>query len=190
MALTGFQTARKSASICKGCADEAGLPTSSLREVKDNQFRHGDGGAPCVFCGLDTMDMLARKVLRGRTEAELATPDDVEDEVDVVDGAARILEAAFSGVSAHIALAPGCEPVEQEIAPGVTAVDHPEDAEETLILDVEDEVPSILERREESLCDALEALGWRYEVTLGAKSDGAGAQIRAVPDGSGLPVSR
>jgi phosphoglycerate kinase len=62
MATTGYRTPGKQASICLNCANDAGLATGNLREVRDSQFAHGDGGAPCAQCGLDVMDTLGDKV--------------------------------------------------------------------------------------------------------------------------------
>lgn len=183
MATIGFETPRKDAHICKGCADEAGLSTSDLRTVEDTQYRHGDGGGPCAQCGLDTLDTLARNVLRGRTDRELATPDDVEEQVDRMEATAKILDTAYSGVRVSIRLAPGEEPQETEIAPGVKAVTHGDDADETLYVDIPDETPKGVKSKADMVQETLEAWGWRSETIQEPMGEnGPDAQIRAVPE--------
>ncbi|WP_008526878.1 hypothetical protein [Halorhabdus tiamatea] len=134
------------------------------------------------MCGLDIQDTLARNVLRGRTKRELATPENVEEKIDTVGDMAKILGESYATAQVHVALAPGVEPEETEIAPGVKTVQHPDNAAETLYVDFGDDPPSILESRVESVTETLEALGWRTEITSMAKDViGTDMRIRAVP---------
>lgn len=186
MATTGYHT-RHGSHICRNCARDADLPTGNLREVSDSQYRHGEGGGPCAQCGIDTLDILARNALRGRTDPELVIPDDVEDQVDPVEATASIIDESFSAVRVSIALAPGVEPERNQVAPGVTQVEHPDDAAETLHVDFTGEdPPSIQERQVEKVEAALEAWDWETEITAGPVGSGVETRIRAVPGEGGL----
>ncbi|WP_135666754.1 hypothetical protein [Halorhabdus rudnickae] len=182
MATTGFENSRKDAYVCKGCANDANLSTSNLRTVEDSQFRHGNGGGPCAICGLDTLDTLARKALRGRTERDLVTVDNLEDEVDRVEAVAKILDEAYTHTRVRIELGPGETPEKAEIAPGVSMVQHSDDADETLYVDIPEETPAGVRSRTDMVQETLEAWDWRLEtIDEPMGENGPDAQVRAVP---------
>lgn len=154
MTVTGFKIEglgnNDSVYICPNCAEEFSLEVDGRRtkEINSTQFRHGNGGGPCVFCGFDTLDILSEKAIRGKTEKTKVphkeSPQSLEPYADALD----VLTDAYVSIQ----LAPGVEPERDEIVPGVTQVSHGDDAPETLVLEFE---RSNTEEEREEICQKV-----------------------------------
>lgn len=134
---------------CPDCADALGLEADGRRvtEITTSQYRHGNGGGECVLCGFDTLDALSGKVVRGERD-DLGTrtggpeSDDLAPYADVID----VATDAFVTIQP----APGEDPVEEELAPGIKHVHHG-DIAETLVA----ELPADADVTASDVADAL-----------------------------------
>lgn len=155
MTVTGYQIeglGGRTVHCCTDCADALGLEADGRRakEITTSQYRHGDGGGECVICGFDTLDILSGEVVKGERD-DLGTRggeperDDLGPYGDVID----VATDAFVTIQP----APGEEPVEEELAPGVKQVHHG-DIEETLVAEVPDRADVDADDVREALADA------------------------------------
>ncbi len=185
MTVTGFKVEglgdNPAVHVCPDCADKLGLEADGRRvkEIATTQYRHGDGGGNCVFCGFDTLDGLSGRALSGDTPRSYVTTDErptcLTAYADAIDAS---LDAFIS-----IRLAPGIEPEETEIAPGVKKVDHPDDAPETLIVEFQrDNEDTPRTKACEDLLEMLEDTPLRAEIRQDNRGDSLSDAVHAVID--------
>lgn len=155
MTVTGYQIeglGGRTVHCCPDCADALGLEADGRRakEITSSQYRHGDGGGDCAICGFDTLDVLSTEVVKGNrdtlgTRGGQPERDDLGPYADVID----VATDAFTTIRP----APGEEPEEEQLAPGVKQVHHG-DIAETLVAEVPDSAAITAEDLRDALADA------------------------------------
>ena len=177
MTVTGFTVEGKSGEknhICPDCAETVGIEADGRRvkEITDSQYRHGNGGGACLFCGFDTLDILSNRAVEGETPRDRVKtgdrPNGLGPYADVFD-AAEIAGMVFITAS---------DTERVEIAPGVTKVDHAEMADEVLHV----ELPRDDGDREadgETVVDLLEQAGFEAEYVADVHGDGYCDSVQA-----------
>lgn len=175
MALTGYEisieASNETVGMCPSCGEELGIDADArnVREHDTQMFRHGSGAArPCLACGLDVNDALAKPALAGdvdraKVEAEPAPS---------LDAVARVLSMSEIDCIATISLAPGVDA--ERVPVGMTEngevfaeyCRQPDDAPRTLHVRLmgHDATDKELGARADRVTDLLDGMGLRTTV--------------------------
>lgn len=154
--------------VCVDCAEKIGIKSNGLqvKEINTSQYRFGNSGGECLFCGFDTLDILSGEVVKGNKDRDIVIKSNRPTGFDpyaIVLGAAENVGMAFIDSD---------DKVEYEIAPGVKKVEPAENADKTLIVEVARENGESQSEVIDILTDLLTSAGFGCTVEKDMFNDG------------------